>query len=123
MTEPPAQPYEHPSPARDRVRLDVLLIALAAGPAAWIVQLAGDYALASVACRPDDTPRALPPAGGWGGEHLLLLAINLACLALCLAGGGAAWLCWRRSSREKAGETPAVVEVGEAAPASWQCAA
>jgi hypothetical protein len=108
-----AQPKVPPSPQRDRARPGVLLLALAIGPCAWIVQLAGDYALASNACRPRDVPRALPPVAGWGGEHLVLLGVNLVCLALCLGGGGMAWLYWRRSHHEKSGEAPTLIEVAE----------
>ncbi len=113
MTASPAQPREHPSPHRARVRPDGLLLALAVGPCAWIVQLAGDYGLASHACRPGDAPRGVDPAAGWGAEHLILLGLNLACLGLCLAGGAAALVYWRRSHREKPGGAPAVIEVGE----------
>jgi hypothetical protein len=113
MTMSNAEPREHPSPHRDRVRIDLMLVSLATGPFAWIVQLAGDYALASHACRPNDAPRLTPPAAGWGGEHLILVGLNLACLGLCLAGGGVALFCWRQSHREKAGEAPELIEVGE----------
>lgn len=114
MTADQIQSREHPSPHRDRVRPDLLLLALATGPFAWIVQLAGDYALASHACRPDDPPRATPPlAGGWGGEPWLLVGVNLCCLAICLAGGAIALVSWRRTSGEKAGGAGALVEVGE----------
>jgi len=104
---------DNPSPRRDRIRLALPLIALACGPFAWIVQLIGDYALASHACRPGDAPRLAPPADGWGGEHLVLVGINLACLALCLAGGGVAAAAWRRSHRERAGEGRGLIGVAE----------
>jgi hypothetical protein len=91
----------------------LLLLALAIGPAAWIVQLTGDFALASDVCRPNDAPRSLPPAGGWGAEHVALIGLNLVCLVLCLAGAGVAWRYWQRSHGEKRGDTPALVEVGE----------
>jgi hypothetical protein len=113
MTAPKVQPRDNPSPHKDRVRLDWLLLALAIGPGAWIVQLAGDYALASHACRPNDAPRLAPPAAGWGGEHLVLLGLNLACLGLCLAGGAVAFVSWGRSHREKPGEASELIEVGE----------
>jgi hypothetical protein len=59
------------------------LFGVAAGPAAWIAQLMLDYGLSSYACFPGDAPRATAPPAG---EHGVLLAINLACLALALAG-------------------------------------
>jgi hypothetical protein len=113
MTATPVHPGEHPSPRRDRIRLDLLLFALACGPFAWIVQLVGDYALASHACRPGDAPRLTPPAAGWRGEHLVLVGVNLACLALCLAGGAIAMAAWRRSHREKAPEGRDLIAVTE----------
>jgi hypothetical protein len=67
--------------------------------------------LASHACRPGDAPRLTPPAGGWGGEHLLLVGVNLACLALCLAGGAVAMATWRRSHREMAREERELIGV------------
>jgi hypothetical protein len=113
MTTTTAEPREAPSPQKDRAGPTGLLLALAIGPGAWIVQLAGDYALASHACRPNDAPRLAPPAAGWGGEHLVLLGLNLACLGLCLVAGGGALVSWRRTHGEKPGETAAVIEVGE----------
>jgi hypothetical protein len=56
------------------------------------------YALSSYACFPHDVPWRQAPPPGWGGEPAILLAVNLACLALDLAavaycigrlGGGA----------------------------------
>jgi hypothetical protein len=113
MTTAKAKPKVSPSPQRDRARPGVLLLALAIGPCAWIVQLACDYALASNACRPNDAPRPLPPPGGWGTEHMVLLGLNLVCLGLCLAGGALALRYWRRSHHEKGGAAPQLVEVGE----------
>ena len=113
MTATPAHPGERLPPGRDRIGLDLLLLALACGPFAWIVQLVGDYALASHACRPGDAPRLAPPAAGWGGEHLVLAGVNLACLALCLAGGAVATAAWRRSHREGASEGRDLIGVAE----------
>ncbi len=83
MANPPTPPVSRSIPAA--ARLPVQLLALAAGPAAWIAQLCADYGLSSYACRPGDTPRLDLPDPG---EHGLLLAVNLACLALAIAGFG-----------------------------------
>jgi hypothetical protein len=92
---------EHGSAHRDRVRLEWLLGALAAGPAGWILQLVIGYSVASHACRPHDAPRLNAPIGGWDGERIGLLVLNLACLALVLAGGAIAFKAWRWTQREK----------------------
>jgi hypothetical protein len=111
--EPLLGPGEHPSPHRDRVRLAALLLALAAGPAAWILQLSVDFGVAAAACQPGGVPRPAPPASGWGTEHVFLVGVNLACLALAVAGGFVALAAWRRSSREKPGGAAHLMEAGE----------
>jgi len=108
-----AFPQEHPSPHRDQVRLWSLLFGLAAGPAAWIGQLVLGYGLSSYACFPKDEPHLASPPPGWDGEHLLLLAINLACLALAAGGLSMALANWRRSRAEKRGGAHHMLEVGE----------
>lgn len=67
--------------------------ALAAGPCAWIAQLAVDYGVSSYTCSPGDTPRVDLPGAS---EHGLLLAINLACLALALTGFAISLSGWRK---------------------------
>jgi hypothetical protein len=79
------------------MRLTVLLAALAAGPAAWALQLIAGYGLSSLACFPHDSPHQTTPPPGWGGETTLLLAINLACLLLALAGGALCLRDWRKA--------------------------
>jgi hypothetical protein len=111
--EPLLGPREHPSPHRDRVRLRALLLALAAGPAAWILQLSVDFGVAAAACQPGGIPRSAPPASGWGPEHELLVGVNLACLTFALAGGFVALAAWRRSGQEKPGGAAHLIEVGE----------
>jgi hypothetical protein len=111
--EPLLGPREHPSPHRDRVRLETLLLALAAGPAAWILQLSIDFGVAAVACEHGGVPRAAPPNSGWGPEHVFLVCVNLACLTIVVAGGLVARAAWRRSGQEKSGGAATLIEVGE----------
>lgn len=111
--EPLLGPREHPSPHRDRVSLAALLLALATGPAAWVLQLSIDFGVAAAACQPRGVPRPAPPASGWGPEHVFLVCVNLACLALALAGGFVALTAWRRSRQERPGGAANLIEVGE----------
>ncbi len=79
-------------------RVAWLLVALAAGPATWALQLVAGYALSSYACFPHDVAARQAPPPGWSAEVAILLTVNLVCLALdvaavayCvrrLAGGG-----------------------------------
>jgi hypothetical protein len=59
------------------------LFGVAAGPAGWIAQLVVNYGVSSYLCFPGDAPRAAAPPAG---EHAVLLAVSLACLALALLG-------------------------------------
>ena len=84
------------------------LFGLAAGPAGWIAQLSLGYSLSSYACFPGDAPRtSSPPAG----EHLVLLAITLACLALALTGFWVS-LTGLRRSRAAAVAAPGATGLG-----------
>lgn len=106
-------PQEHPAPHRQRVSLARQLFGLAAGPAGWIAQLVIGYGLSSYACFPRDAPHLISPPPGWAGEHLGLLALNLACLALALSGLAAALGAWRRTRGEKRGGPHLALEIGE----------
>jgi len=111
MTAAHLGPSEHPSPHRDKVKLEMLLLALAAGPTAWIFQLVVDFGLSSDLCRRYGVPRA--EADIWAPERLFLAGINLACLAVVLAGGFTALAAWRRTRAEKPGDVAELVEIGE----------
>jgi hypothetical protein len=93
MAKPLSQSADPPAPRRHPTSLAVQLFGLTAGPSSWIVQLVLGYGLSAYACYPGDTPRRdLPP----GSEHGLLLGINLACLALALAGLAVSFAAWRK---------------------------
>lgn len=113
MTAARLGPSEHPSPHRDKVRLEILLLALAAGPTAWIVQLVVDFGLSSAVCRQYGVPRAAGAADVWAAEHLILVGVNLVCFAVALAGGFTALAAWRRTRAEKPGDVAELVEIGE----------
>jgi len=102
--------HPHPSPHRRRVSLAGQLFGVAVGPAAWIAQLVAGYGLSSYACYPGNTPLQSPPDGG---EHLLLLVINLVCLALAGAGLAVSWSSWRRTRDEMPGRAAGMLETGE----------
>ena len=91
-------------------RVAWLLAALCAGPATWALQLVAGYAVSSYACFPHDMAGRQTPPPGWAGEPAVLLAVNLACLALDVA---AAIYCYRRlSSRPGNGGEAADVRAG-----------
>ena len=89
-------------PSASITRTPAQLFGIAAGPASWIAQLTLGYGLSSYACFPGDRPRAtaLP-----GAEHGVLLVINLACLALALAG---LWVSVAGLRRGRAGDAEPV---------------
>jgi hypothetical protein len=101
---------DHASPPAGTVGLILLLSALASGPAAWSLQLVAGFGLSSLACYPHDTPYTQSPPPGWESEHAILLAINLACLLVALAGLLVSFLYWRAKRPEKAGQVPNVSE-------------
>ena len=76
-------------------------------PVVWAVQLELNYGLASHACFPIGTPRAsfVP---GWERIWVVLLVVNLVCLAICAIGLLASGSSWRRLRDEQ----PVEGEVG-----------
>jgi hypothetical protein len=82
------------------------LAALAAGPGAWAAQLVIDYGLASHACFPGAVPLRQSPPGGWTGEPAVLLALNLACLALSVAAAAISFGTLRTVGRRADGAEP-----------------
>lgn len=92
---------EYPPSVRGPARASLLVAALAAGPAAWALQLIAGYGLSSLACFPHDKPYLSSPPPGWSGEAGLLIAINIACLLLALGGAGLAFAGWRRAAGQE----------------------
>jgi hypothetical protein len=113
MTTDAEPSTEHPSPHRERVSQRALLLSIGAGPAAWITQLVVTYGFAAHGCNPSAQPPIMAPAGGWPGEHTLLLAVNLACLIVAVAAGLLAVACWRQTSGEKPGGGHTLLDIGE----------
>jgi len=63
-----------------------LLAALAAGPAAWIIQLVVDYGVSSWLCDAGPRDRLASTDAAWIGVRPILLAGEGLCLAATLAG-------------------------------------
>jgi hypothetical protein len=87
---------DHVDRSSDHASAAALLLSLAAAPAGWIAQLVVSYGVASYACQPTGAPQLRPAGFGWADEHWLLLAVNLACLALTIGAGIAPWRAVRR---------------------------
>jgi len=106
----PEAEMSHPSPQRERVSAVRLLLALGLAPSAWLVQLNASYFFASSTCDPSGDPgQAQVVPGLW----LLLLLINLACVAAGAAGAWIAYSAWTRSRDEKPGGKRELLDVGE----------
>ncbi|WP_424360333.1 hypothetical protein [Methylocystis parvus] len=103
---------EPPSPHKHLVSDAAVFGALLAGPLAWLAQLLLNYGLASHACFPRETPRETL-AQGWIWLHSGLLAINLAALAVAIAGTVAAFFLWRRTREEAEGDHARLLEAGQ----------
>ncbi len=102
----------HPSPHRAKVSLAALLFGLVGGPAAWFGQFVANYALASFACFPHDTPR-VGTGPLWPSVPTAMLAINIAGMAIALLAAFVAWRLWSVTHGEQPGPTSHLLEVGE----------
>lgn len=112
MSATHADAKEHPSPHRARVSTSVLLVGLAAGPAAWIAELVVSYAVSSRACA-YARQSGLGSGPAFAGETPALIAINLTCLLLAALGGALSYRNWRRTRLEKPGAIQSALAIGE----------
>ena len=104
---PATSPHVPLVPRRSGAWRALLWYGLLIPPVVWAVQLELNYGLASHACFPIGTPRAsfVP---GWERIWVVLLVVNLVCLAICAIGLLASGSSWRRLR----GEQPVEGEVG-----------
>jgi hypothetical protein len=102
MTQSPTTSIDaRPAPRKGGAWSGFLLSGLLVAPLIWAVQLYLNYGLASHACFPDQTPRA-SFAPGWERIWVVLLVVNLVCLAICAIGLLASGYSWRRLRNRQA---------------------
>lgn len=80
--------------SRDKLRMWRTIVGLFGAPAAWITQMSLCEPLAANACYPYRVPLSAPL---WQSLPVVLAAISLACSAIGLLAGVAAWSMWRRA--------------------------
>lgn len=84
---------EAPASGRSRMSMIWLWLGLFGAPVAWVAQLLLSEPFAAYACYPHQVPLSAPIIAGL---PVILTAISLACLALALLSGFAAWTSWKR---------------------------
>jgi hypothetical protein len=99
----------HPAPHRDRARLAELTFATIAPPLAWSLHLIFNYALASHSCFPDGAPLVSYLAG----IRPLLVAADVAGLAVSVVATFLGYRIWRATRQEMAEPAPPMIETGE----------
>ena len=104
------RPQPHPAPHRARVGPWSTWFAIVGAPMAWSLQLLINFSFTAHDCFPHDVPLALPR---W--SHLKAAATGVEALAavICLVALLVAWLNWRRTRAEKAGNANHLVESGD----------
>jgi hypothetical protein len=104
-----AREIQQPAPHGGRVSTALLLLGIAAGPAAWSLQLLAKYALTAHYCFPGDIPHAQMPSGlGWVWP--LMVAIDGVALLTAAAGAAMSLRHWRITREEAGGRMFAVAE-------------
>jgi hypothetical protein len=104
-----AREIQQPAPRGGRVSTALLLLGIAAGPAAWSLQLLAKYTLTVHYCFPGDTPHAqMPPGLGWVWP--MMVAIDGVMLLVAAGGAGMSFRHWRITGEEAGGRMFAVAE-------------
>ncbi|TAK60200.1 hypothetical protein [Methylobacter sp.] len=87
-------------PASGSRRVSVWLwLGLFGAPAAWVAQLLLSEPFAAYACYPHQVPLSAPI---FEGLPVILMAISIACFAVALLSGFAAWISWRQFEKGRA---------------------
>lgn len=90
---------EAPVPGRSRVNRMWLWLGLFGAPAAWAAQILLSEPFAAYACYPYETPLFAPI---FEQLPVILAAISIACFAVALLSGFAAWMSWQQSGKNRA---------------------
>lgn len=89
---------EAPDSGRSRMSMIRLWLGLFGAPVAWVAQLLLSEPFAAYACYPHQTPVSAPI---FAGLPVILTTISLACFALALLSGFAAWRSWQRFEKDR----------------------
>lgn len=95
------QSFKSSPPRRNRVNAMLLWLGLFGAPVAWITQVFLSEPLAAYACYPYQMPLSAPV---WERLPAMLATIGIACLAVALLSGLAAWISWRQFDATSVGE-------------------
>lgn len=105
-----ANPHDHPSAARDAIRVGALLYGLIAAPCAWLAAQVTSSTLAQAACFPQYAPLDAPAIPGL---RLIQAAALVLALAVCASGAVVAYGAWRRTRAEHQGGSQSLLDIGE----------
>jgi hypothetical protein len=100
-------------PARARISQAALLFGVLGAPAAWAVQLWSKYSLNSHACFPGSIPFISPAPETLRWLWPLLLAVDIAALAIGMAAVLVSYRNWIETQDEHRGNAEALAEIGE----------